>query len=137
MTRFVLDCSVTMSWCFEDEADAYGDRALDALNEGTALVPEIWPLEVANVLLAAERRGRIQEADSARFVELLDSLPIAVDGETASRAKGSILALGRKHGLTSYDAAYLELAMRSGLPLATRDKALKSACRKSGLRLFR
>ncbi len=137
MTDFVLDCSVAMSWCFEDEADGYSDRILDLLAKGEGHVPNLWLLEVANVLIAAERRGRITEADSANFVELLTSLPIVVDEEASSQAIVTLLAYSRAHGLTSYDAAYLELAMRQGLPLATRDKLLRAACKKSGVKLLK
>ena len=133
MSCFVVDCSVTMSWCFEDEADAYADAALEAMVEGNALVPSIWPLEVANVLLSAERRGRLREADTVRFLELLRGLPIEVDGETPRRAMGEILALGRERGLSAYDAAYLELAMRESLALASRDRALVEAALRCGV----
>ena len=137
MTDFVLDCFVAMSWCFEDEADAYSDRVLDLLAEGEGHVPNLWLLEVANVLIMAERRGRLAEADSANFIELLRSLPIVVDEEASSQAIGPILASSRAYGLTSYDAAYLELAMRQGLPLATHDKSLRTACKKSGVKLLK
>ena len=137
MTDFVLDCSVAMSWCFEDEGDEYSDRALDALAKGEAHVPSLWLLEVANVLILAERRGRLAEADSTRFVELLRALPIAMDEEASLQTILTILARSRAYGLTSYDAAYLELAMRLGLPLATRDKSLRAACKKSGVKVFK
>lgn len=137
MTDFVLDCSVAMSWCFEDEADAYSDRILDALAKGEGHVPNLWLLETANVLIMAERRGRLTEADSSNFVELLRSLPIVVDEEASSQTILTILAHSRAYGLTSYDAAYLELAMRHGLPLATRDKSLRAACRKSGVKFLK
>lgn len=137
MTRFVLDCSVAMSWCFEDEADTYADRALNALDKGEARVPSLWLLEVANVLIVAERRGRLTEADSSRFVELLMALPIFVDEEAPTQSIPTILAYSRAYDLTSYDAAYLDLAMRLGLPLATRDKSLQAACKKSGVKVFK
>lgn len=133
MTPFVLDASVAMSWCFEDEADARGDAVLRRLAASRASVPGIWPLEIANVLLAAERRGRIRAAESARFLALLEALPIEVDAHTAARATREILLLGREHGLSSYDAAYLELAARSGLPLATRDERLGAAAESLGI----
>lgn len=133
MTTFVLDASVALSWCFEDEADAEGDALLHRLATGRATVPGIWPLEVTNVLLAAERRKRITPAESARFLVLLEALPIDVDAHTAARAPREILILARAHGLSSYDAAYLELAARSGLPIATRDRALRAAAQALGL----
>lgn len=125
-----------MAWCFEDEADRYSDRVLEAMAEARAAVPSIWPLEVANVLVVAERRGRLAEADSARFVELLGSLAIRVEDMSFDKATGSILALARERKLSTYDASYLELAMRTGMPLATKDRALRRACRKTGVEVF-
>jgi hypothetical protein len=84
-----------MAWCFEDEADAYADSVLDLLTESEALAPSIWPLEVANVLLVAERRGRLTEADSLRFAELLHELPIVAEHESSEHAIGRMLFLGR------------------------------------------
>ena len=133
MTSFGLDAAVARSWCFEDEADAAGDAVLRRLAASRAAVPGIWALEVANVLLGAERRKRLTAADSARFLGLLESLPIEVDAHTAARAPREVLALARAHGLSSYDAAYLELAARGGLPLATRDRALGAAAAALGL----
>ena len=78
-TSFVIDNSVVMSWCFKDESSRYADTILDSLVESTAVVPSIWPLEVVNVLLAAERRNRLGEADSVRFITLLSQLPIYVE----------------------------------------------------------
>jgi predicted nucleic acid-binding protein len=132
----VLDCSVAMAWCFEDEADAFAYRVLAQLEKDEAHVPGIWPVEVANVLLVAERMRRITSADSLRFLELLAALPIVIDEETAQRAFGSVLAVGRQTRLTAYDAAYLELALRRGLPLATRDRRLRSAGRREGVRVL-
>lgn len=133
MSRFVLDCSVTMAWCFEDEADAYADAVMDRLATGSALVPSLWLLEVANVLLAAERRRRLTEADSMRFLEVLAQLPVeVVETGGLSRAAG-LLGLGRAHRLSAYDAAYLDLAMREGVPLATRDAALRAAAKRNGV----
>ena len=133
MSRFVLDCSVAMAWCFADEADAVADAVLDRLSEDVALAPSIWPLEVANVLLVAERRGRINSAGAARFLDLLSALPITIDETPRERAWGPIAGLGREHGLSSYDAAYLELALREGVPLASRDATLRSAAEASGV----
>lgn len=136
MSAIVLDCSVTMAWCFEDECDEYADAVLDALADSRALVPGLWALEVANVLLAAERRKRLTPGDSARFIDLLGALPIEVDDYTHERALDATLAAGRAHGLSAYDAAYLKLAMRSGSPLATRDRDLRAASERSGVALF-
>ena len=136
MKPFVLDCSVAMSWCFEDECDAYADAVLGALGKTEAIVPAIWPLEVANVLLVAERGKRLTKADTVRFVELLGGLPIVVEWMSGESALAGVLANGREFRLSAYDAAYLELAMRQGLALATRDKALRAASRKGGVRLY-
>ena len=124
---FVVDNSIVMSWCFQDEANQYADAVLDSLSEATALVPSIWPLEVINVLLVAERRMRISEADSVRFMTLLSQLPIVVEYERLEQIMKDILALARVKKLSSYDASYLDLAMRKGLPLATLDERLKQA----------
>ena len=126
---FVVDNSVVMSWCFEDESQPYSDRILDLLTSRTALVPGIWPLEIANVLLVAQRRNRLTRADASRFLTLVRSLPITVVQETTERVLGQILALAGETGLSVYDASYLDLAMREGLPLATLDKAMRKAAK--------
>lgn len=135
MNRFVLHCSVAACWCFEDETNAYSEAILDRLSGGEALVPSLWLLEMGNVLAAAERRGRISKAQSARLVKLLEGLPIAVDHGAADRAMDPVLALAREQGLSAYDACYLELAMREGLPIATRHKALEEAAMRCGVPL--
>lgn len=134
---FVLDCSVTMSWCFADESDHYSDAVLDLLLGTEALVPSIWPLEVVNVLVVAERRKRINKAQAMRLVELLQSLPVVIDISTPERAMGPIHSLAREYKLSSYDAAYLELAMREGLPLATRDDQLTKVAKRCGVEILR
>lgn len=136
MSPFVLDCSVTMAWCFEDECDAIADAVLDVLVEGEACVPSLWPLEVANVLVAAERRRRLKPADSARFVALLSSLPITVDERSHERAFTQVISAAREYGVSVYDASYLELAMRLGATLATRDSDLQAAAEAAGVPLF-
>lgn len=137
MTDIVIDCSVTMAWCFREEADDYSKAVLESLYSSTGIVPAIWPLEVANVLLIAERRRRLTASDVLRFIDLLDDLSIIVDDETARRATKSILNVGRQHNLSAYDASYLELAVRRGLPLATPDRALRAAAERSGVSSFR
>jgi predicted nucleic acid-binding protein len=133
---FVLDASVALAWCFDDEAHPDCDAALRRLATERASVPAIWSLEVVNVLLGAERRGRISRADSAKFLALLGALPIDVDPGTAARASRETLVLAREHGLSSHDAAYLELATRAGCPLATRDLRLAGAARQAGVALL-
>ena len=137
MNRFVLDTSVAVSWFFEDEAGEYTTTVLESLTEWEAVVPSLWSLEVANVLLVAERRRRCSEAEAARFIELLESLPIATDDDTARRALHGTYQLAREYDLTAYDAAYLELAMRLGVPLATFDRQLAEAAVKAGVTIFR
>ena len=119
-----------MSWCFRDECNDYADAILDRLNDAVAVVPGIWPLEVINVLLVAERHERLQESDSVRFLSLLGRLPIVVDHSWPERVMNDLLALGRVNHLSSYDAAYLELAMRQGLSIATLDLAVRDAARR-------
>jgi predicted nucleic acid-binding protein len=137
MSTLVVDCSVSMAWCFEDECDALADAVLEVFPETEVWVPALWPLEVANVLLVAERRERLTSAGSARFLELLAGLPIVIDGGTHERAFGSVISTARELGLSAYDAAYVDLATRLGAPLATRDRKLKRACRESGVEVFR
>ena len=133
MTRLVLDCSVAVSWCFEDEGDSYSTDILTALAISEAVVPCIWPLEVANVLLVAERRNRLKAAESSRFLSLLGALPIAVEAVAPARILDKIVSLGRQQNLSAYDAAYLELAMREGLPIATLDEHLREAAEALGV----
>ena len=133
MNPFVIDASVVMAWCFEDEADQYADSILTLLADSEAMVPSIWPLEVANVLLVAERRKRLTVSDSVRFLDLLDGLPIIVDYDSSARALKEVLFLAREQNLSSYDASYLELAMREGVGIATRDERLRIACEKCGV----
>ena len=128
--QFVVDNSVVLGWCFQDEVDPYAEGVLDHLPTAGAVVPAIWPLEVIHVLLVAERSGRLSESDSVRFVTLLNHLPIMVDRSWPERSMKDLLAVGRTHNLSSYDAAYLELAMRRGLPIATLDQSILAAARR-------
>lgn len=132
---FVLDASVTMSWAFEDEADAYSDIVLDKLRKSHAITPDIWALEIANTLLVGERTGRLNESKIAYFLGLIAALKVNVIPVGLDLATGTILILAREHKLSSYDAAYLELAMREGVPLATCDDRLKAAAKRAGLAL--
>ncbi len=136
MTAFVLDASVTMAWCFEDEASDAAWRLLDRLGEDTALVPAIWSAEVANVLLVAERRRRLTRPQSRAFVTRLLALPIWVEEASPQRVLSEVLALGRETGLAAYDALYVDLAARHDLPLATLDRAMRSAARKNRIALL-
>ena len=128
---FVLDASITVSWAFKDKANVEAARALTRLRSDQARVPGLWWFEVRNSLLMGERRGRIQEAESSAFLADLGKLAIAVDrGPDENRT----LSLARQHRLTVYDAAYLELAEREGLALATLDAALLRAATAAGVR---
>lgn len=130
--RFVLDASATLAWCFEDAADPAADLALSLLEQGgEALVPGLWRLEVANVLVVSERRKRLTEADSSHFLGLIQALPIKVATDRVDVE--AILMTARAHGLTAYDSAYLDLARRTGLPLATLDGKLADAAVSSGV----
>ncbi len=131
----VIDASVALAWCFADEVSPVADATLERLAEEEALVPSIWPLEVANGLRTAERRGRLDLADLARVRELLMSLPIRVEEVGLDAALGEVSDLARNLELTAYDAAYLALAARSGLPVATADERLKRACETAGVKL--
>ncbi|MCG3199034.1 MAG: tRNA(fMet)-specific endonuclease VapC [bacterium] len=137
MSRLVLDCSVTLSWCFEDEHGAYSAEILHTLSSpGTrAVVPSIWPLEVANVLLNQERRGRVGRAEVSAFLKRLSRYPIDIEIQPTETIWGDVLSLARTHALTSYDAAYLELALRLKVPLATFDRELIHAARRAKLPL--
>jgi predicted nucleic acid-binding protein len=130
---FVLDCSVTVAWCFPDERAPYPQAVLNSLAKARAFVPTLWPLEVGNVLMLGERRGRSTQADTTRWIAFLNPLPIAVDDETTARAWSEVLHFARRYNLSTYDAAYLELAMRRALPLATLDTRLKAAAAAAGV----
>ena len=134
MSAFVLDCSVAVAWLFEDEATPQTEALLDRLKNDGARVPVLWRLEIGNVLAGAERQDRIASAQISAYLDLLDRLPIVTDPDTDRRAFREILALARTHGLTTYDASYLELAMRGGMELATLDKTLVRAARSAGVK---
>lgn len=123
---FVLDSSVALAWLLQDEANERTDALADRLEQENAHVPSIWSLEVGNALMTALRRKRISNGDFERCISALSALPIEVD--TAAGLAG-VLLIAQRFGLTSYDAAYLELAQRRGFPLATLDEKLRQACK--------
>ena len=127
MTGFVVDASVAIAWLFEDEASPETEAVLDRLAHEEAHAPGLWELEIANVVLSAERRGRLSEAASAQIMERLQDLPIRLS-PNAPRLH-HLLEVGRRYRLTSYDAAYLTLAQQLNLPLATLDRDLAAAAR--------
>lgn len=130
---FVLDCSVALSWLLPDEINPAADGLLDSLVEEPAVVPEIWPLEMANVLLTACRRGRMKDEDLWQLLEHAASLPVTVEQTGSAHVFLAVSRLAHRHGLTSYDAQYLALAKNRSLPLATLDTKLRKACRKEGV----
>jgi predicted nucleic acid-binding protein len=132
----VIDCSLTMAWYFKDEATPYTNAVRASLTTERAVVPALWPLEVANVLLMGERRKRSNQMRATKWLRFLSSLPIAIDGETPFRTFDQILNLARAQKLTTYDAAYLELAVRRSLPLGTLDRVLEKAARAVGVTIY-
>jgi len=130
---FVVDASIALAWCFDDEDSRSADRALVRLENEGAVAPSIWPLEVANGLRSAERRGRIEERELPAVMRLLTTLPIDVETLGLERTLGDVLPLARALGLSTYDAAYVDLALRRGIPLATVDEYLAQAAAAAGV----
>lgn len=133
---FVLDASITLSWAFEDEVSDYADGVLESLSNMRAFVPAIWPLEVSNAMLVAQRRGRIDEPRVERFLNLLQQLPITVNVIPAESVFDEVLRIARQYQLSTYDASYLQLAIRMRLPLATQDELLRQAAQQCGVQVF-
>jgi predicted nucleic acid-binding protein len=125
---FVLDCSVTLAWLLPDEDGAAVDALAEELARTTAVVPAIWPYEVVNALQVAQRRARIGDDDLIRVWSALAALPIDIEAVAKDHAFSAVAHLGRRLGITCYDAAYVELAERRKLPLATLDARLRKAC---------
>ena len=138
MSRFVLDASIALAWCFPDENAAMAQHVASMFKRGdTAVVPSFWPHEVLNALLVGERRKRISKELVRRFLHDLATLPIVLEQFSASVVFDRIHHLSREHGLTAYDAAYLDLALDTGLPLATLDEDLLHACKDARVRTVR
>lgn len=133
---FILDCSMTMAWCFEDETSEYSEKTLNALSESIAWVPALWPIEVANSLIIATRKKRISYVKAIAFKQHVDIFSISIDNYLISNPIELIFDLAKETGLTAYDAVYLELAIRKNLPLATLDSELKKSAQKIGLPLY-
>lgn len=136
MKGVVVDASVALAWCFPDEASDYADAVLVALEGRTILVPAIWGLEIANAVLAGERSKRLRQPEIRRFTTLLESLSPVQDVQPVCDHVSNVLPLAREYGLSAYDAAYLELSIRHGTPLATLDGKLRKAAQKAGIRVF-
>jgi predicted nucleic acid-binding protein len=133
VSEVVIDSSIALAWSFEDEASRETDKLFERVRDDGAVVPGLWYLELSNVLLQAEQRGRISTGDVATRLDLVAELPIFVDEETTVRAWHEILTLARAERLTTYDATYLELAARRGLALLTRDDDLAQAATRLGV----
>ncbi len=133
---FVLDNSVALAWCFEDEQTPAIMALLDRVAEEGAVAPQLWPVEAMNGLLTAERRGRITAATRERLLGFLHGLPIVLDDEMTSRIWVDTAGLAARHRLSAYDGVYLELAIRLRLPLATGDRDLAAAAARVGLELL-
>lgn len=134
MAAFIVDASVTLAWCFEDEGTAWTDSLLDRLRGGDRItVPAHWPTEGSNGLLMGVRRHRIQSNRPEQFWDELAILPIDVESPLIPAQAKAVLALATHHGLTVYDAAYLELAKRRSLSLASLDTALLAAAGSAGV----
>jgi predicted nucleic acid-binding protein len=139
LKRFVLDNSVTMRWLFGDRSpsdQAYAKQVLASIADASVVVPGVWSLEVANVIARAEKKFGLTEARSAEFAHALQQMHIQIDPVTSAHALGDTLHLARRYNLSAYDAAYLELALREGLPLATLDEGLVKALKKAGAKRF-
>jgi predicted nucleic acid-binding protein len=132
---FVVDASVGFSWVYHDQATPETHALLREVAEGvTVVVPSFWFLEMANVLLIAQRRHKLTALQRKAAMAKLAAIQFTVDDEAARNAFDQISELAEKHGLTVYDAAYLEIAVRRKMSLASRDGALRSACRRCGLK---
>jgi predicted nucleic acid-binding protein len=132
----VVDSSVALTWCFEGEHTPATIALLDRVSEAVAMAQTLWPLEVLNGLIMAERRGRLNAMQRHQLAGFLRDLPIGIDQETANQAWTATTFLAERYRLTLYDAAYLELAQRLDLPLATLDKDLRVAARSLGVTLL-
>jgi predicted nucleic acid-binding protein len=137
LNGIVIDASVALAWCFPDEASDYADSVMLAVENQTIVVPAIWAVEIANALLVGERRKRIRQPEVRRFIDLIKGLSVVEDGQPFADSVSNILPLAREYDLSAYDAAYLDVAVRHEIPLATFDRALQRACTLAGIKIFR
>ena len=133
---FVLDATVALSWGFAGEGGGYVEDVLSALGTEEATVATVWPVEVSNGLVTAERLGRLEPSETTSFLSLLMALPIQVDPGETRRVFDAVHRLARTHDIPSNDASYLDLALRLGVPLATLDTRLRNAAGREGVRIF-
>jgi predicted nucleic acid-binding protein len=136
LSGVVVDASVALAWCFPDEASDYADGVLVALKGQAMVVPAVWGLEIANAMLAGERRKRLKQPEILRFLALLEGLSIIQDDQAVSESVSNILPLARDYRLSACDAAYLELSIRHAVPLATLDAKLQKAAQRAGVKIF-
>lgn len=136
MKGIVIDASVALAWCFSDEASDYADSVLLSVENHTVIVPAIWAVEITNALLVGERRKRIRRPEVQRFVELLKGLNIVEDAQSVVDAVSNIFPLAQDYRLSAYDAAYLDVAVRRDIPLATLDGDLQKAALAAGIKTF-
>jgi predicted nucleic acid-binding protein len=136
LREFVLDCSAVLSWLFPDEGDPYGTALIEVVGDSRMYVPSLLWLEAANAFLIAERKGRLTVADTARMAAILEAMPTTTDTDPSESRFPEVMSLGRRYGLSAYDATYLDLALRRGLPIATLDSALMNAAQAAGVGVF-
>lgn len=137
MNGIVIDASVALAWCFPDEVSGYADSVLLAVENQTIIVPAIWPVEITNGMLVGQRRKRIQQPDVRRFAELLKGLQVTLDTQSVADSLSNILPLAQDYGLSAYDAAYLDVAVRHEITLATLDADLQRAAIAMGIANFK
>ena len=137
MSGIAIDASVALAWCFPDEASNYADSVLLAVENLTVIVPTIWAVEITNALLVGERRKRIRQPEIRRYVDLLKGLSIVEERQRFSETVSNVLPLAREYDLSAYDAAYLDVAVRHEIPLATLDGAMQKACTAAGIEIFK
>ena len=137
MSGIAIDASVALAWCFPDEASNYADSVLLAVENQTVIVPSIWAVEITNALLVGERRKRIRQPEIRRFVDLLKGLSVVEERQTFAETVSNVLPLAREYDLSAYDAAYLDVAVRHEISLATLDGAMQKACTAAGIEIFK
>lgn len=137
MKPIVVDASIALAWCFPDETSAYAETVLVGLGGETMLVPAIWELEVANAIMVGLRRKRLEMPGVEQFLSLIEQLAPMQDARPVVEHMRDVLPLAAEHGLTAYDAAYLELALRRHALLATLDDKLLAAARAAGVVIYR